>query len=283
MTGGDFINILIAEDNEVSREMMAGVMRAQGYRAYGAVDGGSAIKAVEDRIIDLAIVDINMAPVGGFDFIKHLVLKKMDIPVIIVTGDDSSHILIEATALGVSQVIQKPVDPERLRQVVYRILKRKGLNPAPLAVTAYDTKFSPEEIIRRAIAVADKNARSRNGGPFAAIVVDGEGKIVGEGASGAASRYDPTAHAEVMAIRQAAMRLGKPELSSCAIYCSCEPTAIGKALIASVGIGKVYYGLKSEEVRSVHRDRQAEPEYVQLAHDEALAVFNNWRERKEKA
>ncbi len=283
MAEGDFINILIAEDNEVSREMMAGVMRAQGYRVYGAVDGGSAIKVVEDRMIDLAIVDINMAPIGGFDFIRHLVVKGMDIPVVIVTGDESSHILVEATALGVSQVIQKPVDAEKLAQLTHRILRRKGLNPRPLAVAAHDTKFSPAEIMKKAIALAEKNAKARNGGPFAAIVVDNEGRILGEGVSGAASRADPTAHAEVMAIRRAASLLGRSDLSDCVLYCSSEPTMIGKALIASVGVVKVYYGLGADEARSIHKDQQVKTEYTQLCHGEALEVYKNWRAQKDKA
>ena len=99
-----FINILVAEDNEVSREMMAGVLRAQGYRVYGAIDGESAIKVVEDRTIDLAIVDINMAPKGGFEFVKYLVVKGIDVPVVLITGDESSHILVEATQLGVAKI-----------------------------------------------------------------------------------------------------------------------------------------------------------------------------------
>ena len=126
MTQEGFINILVAEDNDVSRELMAGILRAQGYRVFGAIDGESAIKVVEDRDIDLALVDINMSPKGGFEFVKFLVVKGIDTPVVIVTGDDSTNILVDASSLGVVTVLQKPVDPDKLLQVVNRILKRRG-------------------------------------------------------------------------------------------------------------------------------------------------------------
>src|SRR5690606_9990367 len=114
---------------------MAGVLRAQGYRVFGAIDGESAIKVVDDRDIDLALVDINMAPKGGFEFVKYLVVKGIHMPVVVITGDEGTHILREASALGVAQVIQKPVEPEKLIQIVHRLLKRHGINPQPVAVT----------------------------------------------------------------------------------------------------------------------------------------------------
>jgi tRNA(Arg) A34 adenosine deaminase TadA/CheY-like chemotaxis protein len=285
MSDGDFINILIAEDNDVSREMMAGVLRAQGYRIYGAIDGESAIKVVEDRDIDLAFVDVNMTPRGGFEFVKYLVVKGINLPVILVTADDSSDLLMEATALGVKRIIQKPIQPELLVQIAQRLLKQKGLNPKPIAVATADTRLSALDLMKRAIQLADKNAKSKRGGPFGAIVSDKDGRILGEGMNGISSRVDPTAHAEVMAIRNAADKLGRADLSDCILYCSSQPTMMGKALIASVGIQKVYYGLTHQEISSV-RDR-AKPhytpaEYIQLAHDDALEMFKNWEQQKDK-
>lgn len=276
-----FINILIAEDNDVSREMMAGVLRTQGYRIYGAIDGESAIKVVEDRQIDLAFVDVNMSPRGGFEFIKYLVVKSIDLPVVLVTANDSSDTLMEATSLGVKRVIQKPVEPDLLIQIALRLLKKRGLNPRPMGVTGQSTRHTPEDLMKKAIDLADKNAKSKRGGPFGAIIADKDGKILGEGMNGITSRVDPTAHAEVMAIRQAADKLGKADLSDCVLYCSSEPTMMGRALINSVGIPKVYYGLSHSEMASV---KSAKPpvktEYTQLGHDEALVVFKNWESLK---
>lgn len=280
----EFINILIAEDNDVSREMMAGVLRTQGYRIYGAIDGESAIKVVEDRDIDLAFVDVNMAPRGGFEFIKYLVVKGSKLPVVLVTANESSDILMEATSLGVKRVIQKPVEPDMLIQTAQRILRQKGMNPSPLAVTAKETRFMPEELMKKAIEMADKNAKTKRGGPFGAVVADRDGKILGEGVNGITSRVDPTAHAEVMAIRQAADKLGRADLSDCLLYCSSEPTMMGRALISSVGITKVYYGLGHAEMASVKATKKppVKAEYVQLGHDDALAMFKSWEQQKEK-
>jgi guanine deaminase len=271
-----FINILVAEDNELSRELISGVLRTQGYRVYGAIDGQSAIKVTEDRDIDMAFIDVNMAPSGGFDFIRHLVVNSIDIPVVIITADDSSHILMEATALGVAQVIQKPIEPDKILRIAYRILSRRGLNPKPLGVDAIETRFSPEDLMKKAIALAEKNARTKGGGPFGAVIADREGRILGEGVNGITSRADPAAHAEIMAIRQAAGRLGRSDLSDCVLYCSSEPTAVGKAMIESVSIGKVYYGLRGDEVKWGTQKTKTTLEYKQICYDEAAAMFKNF-------
>lgn len=277
------INILIAEDNDVSRELMSGILRAQGYRIYGAVDGESAIHVVEERNIDLCIVDINMSPKGGFEFVKYLLVKGLKIPVILVTAEQSSNILLEATSLGVERLLQKPVTPDRLIEIVRRMLKQRGLETKPLAVETRESKFLPEQLMQKAIELADRNAKTRHGGPFGAIITDKDGKIVSEGVNGISSRVDPTAHAEVMAIRKAADRLGKADLSECILYCSSAPTMMGQALIASVGIHTVYYGLSHDEISAV-REQKPRPEtsYKQLGHDQALAMFKSWQEQKEK-
>jgi guanine deaminase len=76
--------------------------------------------------------------------------------------------------------------------------------------------------MRRAVELACENARSGRGGPFAAIVVRG-GEIVAEGTNQVTSTNDPTAHAEVVAIRHACGNLGTFQLSDCELYTSCEP------------------------------------------------------------
>lgn len=273
-----FITILIAEDNVVSREMMAGILHTQGYKTIGAADGDEAIEIIKKHDVDLALVDINMAPTGGFEFVKFLLVNGIDVPVVVVTADDSSDMLIESSSLGVQRVLQKPIQPARLLDTVTKILKRRGLNPQPMGVAAHDTHFTHESLMARAVELAHKNAQSKKGGPFGAVLADKDGKILGEGVNGITSRSDPTAHAEVMAIRQAAERLGRSDLSDCFLYVSSEPTMIGKALIQSVGITKVYYGLSHAEVGQI-RARSAdlpETQYEQLGHDAAAAMFLQW-------
>jgi len=81
---------------------------------------------------------------------------------------------------------------------------------------------APHTWMRKAIDLAIENVRSGHGGPFGALVVK-DGELIATGVNSVTSRNDPTAHAEVMAIRNACRRLATFQLSGCEIYTSCEP------------------------------------------------------------
>ena len=149
--------------------------------------------------------------------------------------------------------------------------------------------------MKRVVALASQNARAKLGGPFAAIVTDAGGQILGEGVNGVQMRCDPTAHAEVLAIRRATEKLNKPRLDGCIIYCSTEPTMLGEALIIGTGIARVYYGISHEEAGTPRMkekgiigeiskpvDQRSVP-HEQLHKDEAMAVFQAWKQEQEKA
>jgi guanine deaminase len=293
MSESKSINILIAEDNLISRELMAGILKTQGYNIVPASDGTEAIDAVKKQHIDLALVDINMEPKGGFEFVRYLLINGIDIPVVIITADDSSDILSKASELGVSRVLQKPVEPDRLAGIVQRVLRQYGLTPKPLAVQTHETRYTHEQLMQRAVELAERNASSKKGGPFGAVVASADGHILGEGVNGISSRVDPTAHAEIMAIRQAAEKLGRADLSDCVLYCSSEPTMMGQALVISVGIRDVYFGLSHADIKTLREGdtkaraeltghRKAETIYRQLGHDHALNVLKRWQAMKDK-
>ena len=213
-------------------------------------------------------------------------------PVVVVTADESSDILMQASDLDIMRVLQKPVDPERLVGIVEHVLKRHGHVLSALVAETRETKYTPEQLMQRAVELAERNARNKKGGPFGAVVADKDGNILGEGVNGITSRVDPVAHAEIMAIRKAAEKLGRADLSDCVLYCSSAPTMMGKALIISVGIEKVYYGLSHEEINSIryHDARVQEEftggkpqtEYIQLGHDHAMKVFERWEAMEDK-
>lgn len=294
MTNLTSINILIAEDNDISRELMASILRTQGYNIICAADGKEAITAVGKDDIDLALVDLNMEPTGGFEFVRHLIVSGMNIPVMIITADESSDVLTKAGELGVTRVMQKPVDPEKLCGAVKHVLKRYGHNPQPLAVEkSYQSAYTPEQLMQRAVELAESNARNKKGGPFGAVIANEKGEVLGEGTNGITSRVDPTAHAEIMAIRQAAEKLGRAHLEDCILYCSSEPTMMGQALIVSVGIRQVYFGLKHAEINAIRKREnvvreelsgaaQKQTTYTQLGHDHAMTVFQRWQAMGEK-
>ena len=277
MSDSAFISILVAEDNDMSREVMMSILKAQNFKVFGVCDGGEAIEMLEANTFDLALVDINMAPQGGFEFVRHLRATGTDLPVVIITSDDTSDMLIEANALDVTRVLQKPVVPERLIQTVNVILKRRGFNPDPMGVEQKVNNFSAEQLMGRAIEVAEYNVRMQKGGPFGAIVADANGQIIGEAASRGSSRADPMAYAEALAIYQASEKLGREDLSDCTLYCTSEPTIVGRAMIANVNIQNVVFALSHDDMRSLSKPsllgERKEPKYLQLGRNEAIKLF----------
>lgn len=93
----------------------------------------------------------------------------------------------------------------------------------------------------RAIQLAVENVRSGGGGPFGAVVVR-DGGIIAEGANRVTLTNDPTAHAEVLAIRLACRELGRFELKSCELYTSCEPCPMCLGAIYWTRLSRVYFG-----------------------------------------
>ena len=97
-----------------------------------------------------------------------------------------------------------------------------------------------KEFMRRAIALASESVR-RGGGPFGAVIVK-DGEVVAEGSNSVTILNDPTAHAEVTAIREACRRLGAFHLEGCTVYTSCEPCPMCLGAIYWAGIRQIFYG-----------------------------------------
>jgi guanine deaminase len=105
----------------------------------------------------------------------------------------------------------------------------------------------------RAIELAIENARSGRGGPFAAIVVKDE-RIVGEGTNCVTASNDPTAHAEVVAIRAACAVLGSFQLDGCDFYTTCEPCPMCLGAIYWARPARVYFGSKAADAAAAGFD-----------------------------
>jgi guanine deaminase len=145
----------------------------------------------------------------------------------------------------------------------------------------------------RAIQLAVENVRSGLGGPFGAVVVK-DGSIIAEGANQVTATNDPTAHAEVLAIRQACQKLGLFELKTSEIYTSCEPCPMCLGAIYWARLSRVYYGgfaadasnagfddsFIYREIAEAHAQRGIP--MIQMMRDEALAVFRAWEEKPNK-
>lgn len=121
-----------------------------------------------------------------------------------------------------------------------------------------------------------------------------DGQIVGRGRNQVTSTNDPTAHGEVVAIRDACKNLGTFDLSGCEIYTSCEPCPMCYGAISRARLQKIYYGNTEQDAANIGFDDGAfrddiQKEFTQrdipvqqLLHDEALAVFNAWTEKQDK-
>ncbi len=145
----------------------------------------------------------------------------------------------------------------------------------------------------RAIQLSIENVRSGRGGPFGCVIVK-DGAIIAEGANQVTLTNDPTAHAEVLAIRQAASKLGSFELNGCELYTSCEPCPMCLGAIYWARLSRVYFGntaadaskigfddsLIYREIAQSHTQR-AIP-MIQMMREEALAAFRAWQEKPDK-
>ena len=147
--------------------------------------------------------------------------------------------------------------------------------------------------MRRAIELAEANVLAGRGGPFAAIVVK-DGKVIAEGTNLVTSTNDPTAHAEVIAIRRACQALGDFQLTGCELYTSCEPCPMCLGAIYWARPAAIYFGATHVDAADAGFDdsfiyqqtrmpvaQRAIP-MVQVLGGEARRPFDVWRNQAEK-
>lgn len=147
--------------------------------------------------------------------------------------------------------------------------------------------------MRRAIELAQDGMNAGAGGPFGAVVVK-DGEIVGEGFNRVTSTKDPTAHAEVVAIRNACEKLNSFQLDDCTIYTSCEPCPMCLGAIYWTRPAKIFYAATHEDAARVGFDdrfiyeeikkpiEKRQIETVNLLRAEGLTVFENWAGKTDK-
>lgn len=117
--------ILVVEDNDFVRMQIVKFLNdaeENTYEVVEAADGNAAIAEIANDI-DMAIVDVRMEPIDGFEFIRHIRGDGHDIPVILVTGDHNPDLLNEAGKWDVTAVLMKPVQRDRLIKTVSRTLQ----------------------------------------------------------------------------------------------------------------------------------------------------------------
>ena len=149
-----------------------------------------------------------------------------------------------------------------------------------------------EQLIGRAIRLSVENV-AQGGGPFGAVVARG-GEIVAEGVNRVTALNDPTAHAEVQAIRLAAQRLGRFDLSDCELYASCEPCPMCLGAIYWARLSRLYNAATQHDAAAagfddalIYREMALAPSLrrlptASLSREEALEAFRRWREQADR-
>ena len=156
-----------------------------------------------------------------------------------------------------------------------------------------ETEASGADFMRRAIALALEGVRTNQGGPFGAVIVK-DGVIVGEGFNRVLGTNDPTAHAEIGAIRAACTNLATFELHGCELYTSCEPCPMCLAATYWARIERVHYAcghadaaragfddsMLYEEVAKAPAERKLA--FTQMLRDEGLVTFQAWIDKTDR-
>jgi guanine deaminase len=155
-----------------------------------------------------------------------------------------------------------------------------------------EIKTMSDQFMRRAIALALDNIQA-GGGPFGCVIVR-DGRIIADGANRVTASNDPTAHAEIVAIREACRALQSFQLDGCDLYTTCEPCPMCLGAIYWAHLSRVFYaasaadassagfddGFIYEELKRPKSDRRIPTE--QLLRDESLAIFTAWKNQPNK-
>ena len=149
-----------------------------------------------------------------------------------------------------------------------------------------------EDFMKMAITLSIENVKN-GGGPFGAVIVK-DNEVIATGVNRVTTNHDPTAHAEVSAIRSACALLGTFDLSGCDIYTSCEPCPMCLGAIYWAHIDHIYYRNNKDDAAAIGFDdsfiyeelaldrKDRKKKMTELLHDEALRAFEAWKSKADK-
>lgn len=165
--------------------------------------------------------------------------------------------------------------------IIIRLMPRKDIR-----------KMTDRDFMQQAIDLSVDNVKN-DGGPFGAVIVK-DGKILAKGVNRVTANNDPTAHAEVSAIREACRKAKTFNLKGCTIYTSCEPCPMCLSAIYWAGISKIYYGNTKHDADRIgfgdsfiynELEKPAEKRTIpaeRLMREEAQKAFEDWEQKEDK-
>ena len=148
------------------------------------------------------------------------------------------------------------------------------------------------EFLRQACRLAEENI-DRGGGPFGAVIVK-DGEVLSQGTNSVTIDNDPTAHAEVNAIRSACAKIGSFKLDGCVVYSSCEPCPMCLSALYWAGVSRIYFGNTKTDAKNINFDdsfiydeidKLPEARFipcVRIDEPEAIKAFQKWENKSDK-
>ncbi len=300
-------HILVVEPNDITRKLIVGILNNNGYNTYEAVNGTEATTFLA-KPLQLVILNAEEENVENVGFIRKMQMEYSKLPLIAMTEGEEAASVEARLNLSQVSVMAKPVMPDKLLKNIQghlmqgserkieteqqKTAERKAASPVP---DSNDPKATNdrENHMRKAIDISQEKMDANCGGPFGAVIVK-QGRIIAEGWNEVTSSNDPTAHAEMQAIRKATKALGDYSLSGCEIYTSCEPCPMCLAAIYWARIDRIYYANTREDAEKIGFDDDfiyrelAQPEHKRtlpsrmILHAEAQIVFANWMKKTDK-
>jgi guanine deaminase len=153
--------------------------------------------------------------------------------------------------------------------------------------------MSSEQFMVEAIRLSFETMRNNTGGPFGAVIVK-DGNIIGRGFNNVLATNDPTAHAEIVAIREACKKLNTFQLDGCEIYSSCEPCPMCLSAIYWARPSKIYFANTKQDAARIGFDdeliyNEVKKEFpdrmipmIQISREEAIKAFEEWEKKPDK-
>jgi tRNA(Arg) A34 adenosine deaminase TadA/CheY-like chemotaxis protein len=293
-------HILIVEPNDITRKLIVGILNSHGYETWEA-EGGDEAQVYLGKFPSLVILDVDDENPGIMGFLRKIQMSHSRLPLVAMSDQEDTEALRTRLALRTMSVLRKPVVPGSLIASINDHLV-KGIDAEvaartveTLAESATDPAVQKQRaaFMARALDIAQEKMDVPRGLPFGAVVVRG-GKIIGEGWNASLSDKDPTAHAEIMALRAAAKAVGSPTLEGCEVYASCEPCPMCLAALYWAKVDRVFYASTREDADGAGFDDAyihgeiVQPEHKRalpskmFLHDEGRIVLDTWTKKGER-
>lgn len=285
------LSILVLEPNDVTRKLIVSILSNIGYLVLEANDGDHAVELL-GRGAQLVLMDVESDSVDNLGFVRKMQRDHARMPLIAMLEQSDREEIQGRLSLERLSFISKPVNPAELISSVQQHLA-SNTDAAPQSAMQAEVEEQRKVFMRRAIDLSQQKMEENCGGPFGAVIVKG-GEIIGEGWNCVTSTNDPTAHAEMVAIRNATAALKDFKLEGCDIYTSCEPCPMCLAAIYWARIDKIFYANMREDAESIGFDDAflyheiAQPEHkrslpvYRILREEAKIVFDNWMKKQDK-